>query len=74
VTRLRAIRAGRTPPAFADFDHESAALYAELSAQPLDAVAAESWASAGDLLAELRSAARDSDLAALRDGGRIKVA
>jgi hypothetical protein len=61
VSRLRAIRARRTPPEFADVDHESAALYAELSAQPLDAVAAESWTAAGDLLAELRSAC-DEDL------------
>lgn len=61
VIRLRAIRAGRTPPEFADIDHESGELYADLSAQPADAVAAESWASAGDLLAELRLA-RDEDL------------
>lgn len=61
VTRLRAIRARRTPPEFGDVDHESAALYAELAAQPADAVAGESWASVGDLLAELR-AARDEDL------------
>jgi hypothetical protein len=61
VTRLRAVRAGRMPPGFADVDHESAALYAELSAQPLDGVAAESWTSAGDLLTELLSA-RDEDL------------
>ncbi len=61
VTRLRAIRAGRTPPEFADVDHESAVLYAELSARPAGAVAAEAWTSAGDLLAELRSA-RDEDL------------
>jgi hypothetical protein len=61
VTRLRDIRADRTPPEFGDVDHESATLYAELSAQPADAVAAESWASAGDLLTELRST-RDEDL------------
>jgi hypothetical protein len=61
VTRLRAIRAGRTPPEFVEIDHASAALYTELSAQPADAVACESWQSAGDLLAELRSA-RDEDL------------
>jgi hypothetical protein len=61
VVRLRAIRAGKTPPDFADVDHESAALYAGLSAQPADAVAADSWKSAGDLLAELRSAC-DEDL------------
>ncbi len=61
VTRLRAIRADRMPPEFAEVDHASPGLYAELAAQPADAVAAESWASAGDLLAELRLA-RDEDL------------
>jgi hypothetical protein len=61
VIRLRAVRARQTPPDFADVDHESAALYADLSAQPADAVVAESWTSAGDLLAELRSAS-DEDL------------
>jgi hypothetical protein len=61
VTRLRAIRADRTPPEFADVDHESAELYVDLSAQPADAVAAESWMSAGDLLAELLIV-RDEDL------------
>jgi hypothetical protein len=61
VTRLRAIRVGRTPLEFADVDHESGELYAGLSAQPADAVAAESWLSAGDLLAELQLT-RDDDL------------
>jgi hypothetical protein len=61
VTRLRAIRADRTPPEFAEVDHESGDLYADLSAQPADAVAAESWTSAEDLLAELRLV-RDEDL------------
>jgi tetratricopeptide (TPR) repeat protein len=61
VTRLRAIRASRTPPEFAEVDHESGELYADLSAQPADAVAAESWMSAGDLMAEL-GLARDEDL------------
>jgi hypothetical protein len=61
VTRLRAIRAGRTPPEFADVDHESGELYADLSAQPADAVAADSWTSAGDLQAELRLV-QDEDL------------
>ena len=55
VTRLRAIRAGQTPPEFAEVDHESAGLYADLSVRPAEVVAAESWASAGDLLTELRS-------------------
>jgi hypothetical protein len=61
VTRLRAVRADGTPPEFAEADHESAELYAELSAQPAGVVAAASWTSAGDLLTELRQA-RDEDL------------
>ncbi len=61
VTRLRAVRDGRTPPEFAEVDHESGGLYAELSAEPADAVAAESWLSAGAMLAELHSV-RDEDL------------
>jgi hypothetical protein len=61
VTRLRAVRTGDTPPEFAEADHESAALYAELSAQPAAAVTAAAWRSAGDLLSELTQA-RDGDL------------
>lgn len=61
VTRLRAVRNRSTPPDFAEIDHESAALYASLAALPPAVVTADSWASAGDLLAELRSA-RDDDL------------
>jgi hypothetical protein len=61
VTRLRAVRAGGTPPEFADVDHESADLYGQLSVQPASAVAAAAWTSAGDLLAELMLA-RDEDL------------
>jgi hypothetical protein len=61
VTRLRAARTGSTPPEFAEADHGSAELYAELSAQPAAAIAAAGWASAGDLLAELTQA-RDEDL------------
>jgi hypothetical protein len=61
VTRLRAIRAGQTPAEFDEVDHESPTLYAELAAQQADAVAAESWVSAGDLVAELRCA-EDEDL------------
>lgn len=61
VTRLRAVRAGDTPPEFAEADHESAELYAELSALQPDAVAAAAWASAGDLLTELMQG-RDEDL------------
>jgi len=61
VTRLRAVRAGATPPDFAEADHQSAALYAELSAPPPGEVATASWTSAGDLLTELMQA-RDEDL------------
>jgi hypothetical protein len=61
VTRLRAVRTGAAPPEFADADHQSAELYAELSARPAGAVAAAAWTSAGDLLTEL-TRARDEDL------------
>jgi len=61
VTRLRAVRSGETPPEFAEADHRSAALYAELSARAAGTVAAEGWTSAGDLLAELMQAS-DEDL------------
>jgi hypothetical protein len=61
VARLRAVRTGGTPPEFAEADHESAELYAELSAQPAGAVTAAAWASAGALLSELMLAT-DEDL------------
>lgn len=54
VQRLRAVRSGQAPPEFAEVDHRSAALYAELSAQPADAVARESWRVAGELAEEMR--------------------
>ena len=54
VQRLRAIRSGQAPPEFAEADHGSAALYAELSAQPADAVARDSWRVAGELADEVR--------------------
>jgi tetratricopeptide (TPR) repeat protein len=59
VQRLRAIRCGRVPREFAEVDHASAALYAELSAQPADAVARDSWRVAGELAEELRLVSRD---------------
>jgi tetratricopeptide (TPR) repeat protein len=59
VQRLRAIRSRRTPPEFAEVDHASAALYAELSAQPADAVARDSWRLAGELAEELRLLSRE---------------
>ena len=56
VQRLRAVRCGHAPPEFAEADHRSAALYAELSAQPADAVARDSWRVAGELADEVRVA------------------
>jgi hypothetical protein len=53
VVRLRAIRSGQAPPEFAEADHQSAVLYAELSAQPADAVARDSWRVAGELVDEI---------------------
>jgi hypothetical protein len=54
VQRLRAIRTGQAPPEFAEVDHTSATLYAELAAQPADAVARDSWRVAGELAEEMR--------------------
>jgi hypothetical protein len=59
VQRLRAIRCGQVPPDFAEVDHASAALYAELSAQPADAVARDSWRVAGELAEEMRLVSRE---------------
>jgi hypothetical protein len=53
VQRLRAIRSGQAPPEFAEVDHGSADLYAELSAQPADAVGRDSWRVSGELLEEV---------------------
>jgi hypothetical protein len=61
VQRLRAIRSGQAPPEFAEVDHGSAALYAELSAQPADAVSRDSWRVSGELIEELASAS-EADL------------
>ena len=59
VQRLRAIRSRQAPPEFAEVDHASAALYAELSAQPADAVARDSWRVAGELAEETRLLSRE---------------
>lgn len=59
VQRLRAVRCGQAPPDFAEADHRSAALYAELSAQPADSVARDSWRVSGELLEEVRAATSD---------------
>ena len=53
VVRLRAIRSGQAPPDFTEADHQSAALYAELSAQPADAVARDSRGVSGELIDEV---------------------
>ena len=53
VQRLRAIWCGQAPPQFAAADHESAALYAELAAEPADA-GRDSWRVAGELADEMR--------------------
>jgi hypothetical protein len=55
VQRLRAIRSGQAPPEFAEVDHRSEDLYAELSAQPADAVSRDSWRVSGELIEELGS-------------------
>ena len=55
VQRLRAIRSGQAPPEFAEVDHRSPELYAELSAQPADAVGRDSWRVSGELIEELAS-------------------
>jgi tetratricopeptide (TPR) repeat protein len=61
VQRLRAVRCGQHPPEFADVDHRSAALYAELAAQPADVVGRDSWRVAGELADEMRTIS-DADL------------
>jgi hypothetical protein len=53
VQRLRAIRSGQAPPDFTEVDHRSPDLYAELSAQPADAVGRDSWRVSGELIEEL---------------------
>jgi hypothetical protein len=53
VQRLRAIRSGLAPPEFAEVDHRSPDLHAELSAQPPDAVGRDSWRVSGELIEEL---------------------
>jgi hypothetical protein len=59
VQRLRAIRSGQAPPEFAEADHRSAGLYAELSAQPADSVARDSWRVSGELIEEAGSVAAE---------------
>lgn len=61
VQRLRAIRSGQAPPEFAEADHRSPDLYAELSAQPADAVGRDSWRVSGELIEEL-ALASEADL------------
>jgi hypothetical protein len=58
--RVSAVLAGRTPPAFADIDHASAAVYAAYAALPADAVAASSR----QVTATLREAGRLAEILA----------
>ncbi len=67
VQRLRAIRSGQAPPEFAEVDHASTALYAELCAQPADTVARDSWRVAGELAEEMRRLSRDDLLEPARN-------
>ncbi len=67
VQRLRAIRSRQAPPEFPEVDHASAALYAELSAQPADAVARDSWRVAGELAEEMRLVSREDLLEPARN-------
>jgi len=59
LQRLNAIQHRTTPPDFAEVDHESAELYADLSARPATTVADESWTVAGELVAQLKATSTD---------------
>lgn len=59
VQRLRAVRCGQTPPEFPEVDHHSAELYAELAAQPADAIGRDSWRVAGELAEEMRRVSQE---------------
>jgi DinB superfamily len=61
VQRLRAVRDGREPPAFAETDHRSAEVYQRYRAQDAATVAAASRQAAADLTAGL-GAVTDEDL------------
>jgi len=66
VQRLQAIERGQVPPDFGEIDHASGQLYRGYSARPADAVAADSAAVAGELIAGVHAAGADD----LRDPSR----
>ena len=66
VQRLQAIERGQVPPDFGEIDHASGQLYRGYSARPADAVAADSRAVTGELIAEVHAAGADD----LRDPSR----
>jgi hypothetical protein len=66
VQRLQAIERGQVPPDFGEIDHASGQLYRGYSARPADAVAADSAAVAGELIAGVRAVGADD----LRDPSR----
>jgi len=66
VQRLQAIGRGQVPPEFGEIDHASAELYRGYAARPADAVAADSRAVTGELIAEVHAAGADD----LRDPSR----
>jgi tetratricopeptide (TPR) repeat protein len=59
VQRLQAIRLGQVPPEFGEVDHASAELYRGYAARPADAVAADSRAVTGELIAGVNAASAD---------------
>ena len=67
VQRLRAVRCSQAPPEFGEVDHSSAALYAELRAQPADAVGRDSWRVAGELAEEMRLVSQEDLLEPARN-------
>ena len=66
VQRLQAIQRGGVPPEFGEIDHASGELYRGYAARPADAVAADSRAVTGELIAEVHAAGADD----LRDPSR----
>jgi hypothetical protein len=66
VQRLQAIQQGQAPPQFGEIDHASGELYRGYAARPADAVAADSRAVTGELIAGVHATSADD----LRDPSR----
>ena len=66
VQRLQAIQRGGVPPEFGEIDHASGELYRGYAARPAEAVAADSRAVTGELVAGVHAAGADD----LRDPSR----